>query len=69
MSDSEKIEPVEDFDSSDCYLSCPFCGEGVEEIGCEKTTTCDGCGRELKYGDGQGTLDEVEEDDPIYWDR
>lgn len=48
---------------------CPHCGEELEEIGCEKTTTCDECGTEWKYADGMESLVEVSENDPIYWDR
>lgn len=54
--------------SGDSY-DCPDCGEQLEPIGCEKTTRCERCGAEWKYGDGSTSLVRVEENDPIYWDR
>lgn len=51
--------------------SCPYCGATVEPVGCEKTTHCDGCGRDLclKYDDfGQESLVEVG-DDFVWEDR
>lgn len=55
----EDIEPLE----------CPDCGAELDEIGCEKTVTCDECDAEWKYGDGMGSLERVEKNDPIYLDR
>ena len=50
-------------------LDCPECGAELDEIGCEKTTVCDECGSEWKYGDGMESLVRVEEGDSVYWDR
>jgi len=50
-------------------MDCPRCGETLEPIGCEKTTTCTECGTEWKYGDTTDELVEVKPNDPIYWDR
>jgi len=50
-------------------ITCPACGADMDDIGCEKTTVCDECESEWKYGDDMESLVEVEENDPIYWDR
>jgi predicted amidophosphoribosyltransferase len=50
-------------------LECPDCGAELDEIGCEKTVTCDECGEEWKYASGMESLERVEANDPIYWDR
>jgi len=50
-------------------LVCPQCGEDLDEIGCEKTVVCLGCGVEWKYAKGMERLEEVKLDDGIYADR
>lgn len=58
------------FAAKDHFMRCPACGDTMgDNIGCEKTITCPGCGKEWKYGNGLVDLVLVTKDDPIFYDR
>lgn len=51
------------------FWDCPDCDAELDWIGPEKTTVCERCGAEWKYGEDLESLDRVQDGDPIYWDR
>jgi len=50
-------------------MTCPECGAELDEIGCEKTVACDECESEWKWADGMESLERVDKNDQVYWDR
>lgn len=50
-------------------LQCPFCASEIDTPDCEKTVVCGECRAEWKWADGMQSLESVDPNDPIYWDR
>lgn len=51
------------------FWDCPDCDAELDWIGPEKTTLCEQCGAEWKYGEDVESFERVQDGDPIYWDR